>query len=81
MTTMIIFSSQLLLVFFKHLTVRAVSNHNVIKSMIYTSLIQISWLVSSALGIDALLNHNWIDVMAYIVGGVLGTYLNFKIKI
>ena len=81
MTAAVIFISQLLLVFFKHLTVRAVASHQVVKSMMYTTFIQASWLLSSALGINALLNHEWWNVLAYIVGGVVGTYLNFKIKV
>jgi len=81
MTEIIIFTSQLLLVFFKHLTVRAVNSHKVVKSAIYTACIQISWLVSSALGINALLNSEWYSVVAYVIGGVVGTILNFKIKV
>lgn len=81
MIALVIFIAQLSLVFFKHLTVRAVTDHNVLKSMIFTAMIQISWLVSSALGINALLNSEYFNIFAYVAGGVVGTFLNFKIKV
>jgi len=76
-----IFTSQLLLVFFKHITVRTVNQGKVMQSAIYTACIQSMWLISSALGINALLNYDWLSVFAYVTGGVIGTILNFKIKI
>ena len=79
--TLTIFISQLLLVFFKHITVRAIAQNKVIKSMIYTMFIQLSWLVSSALGINALLNYDWINVIAYVVGGMVGTVISFRVKV
>jgi len=80
MDAIIIFISQLALVFFKHLTVRTVNNHQILKSAFYTAMIQISWLVSSALGINALLNNEWLSVVSYILGGVVGSVLQFRIR-
>lgn len=66
---------------FKHLTVRAVSSRNILLSAVYTGMIQISWLASSALVINDLLKDQWLSVFAYIAGGVVGSTLQFKIKI
>jgi len=76
-----VFISQLLLVFFKHINVRVLVKEQVVKSMFYTLLIQASWLVSSAIGIKALLDNDFLTVVFYLAGGVIGTYLNFKIKV
>lgn len=80
MTPLIIFTAQLIMVFFKHIAIRAIAQHKVWHTLFYTFIIQSSWLVSSALGINALLNKDWTSVSAYIIGGVLGSYLQFKIK-
>ncbi|MGE4517289.1 MAG: hypothetical protein AB7D96_10560 [Arcobacteraceae bacterium] len=76
-----VFVSQMSLIFFKHVGVRVIVKEQVLKSMFFTSLIQASWLVSSAIGISAFLKGNWIVVCFYLAGGVMGTYLNFKIKV
>ena len=76
-----VFISQLLLVFFKHLNVRMIAKHKVAKAVIVTGAIQVSWLVSSALGIKGFLESNYLLVCIYIIGGMIGSFLNFKIKI
>ena len=78
---LIVFIAQLLLVFFKHLGIRAISNGRVLLTSMYTVAIQSLWLLSSALGINALLNHEWLIVLAYISGGVIGSLLQFRITI
>lgn len=73
--------SQLSLIFFKHITVRTVVANQIMKSMFFTFAIQASWLISSAIGIKAYLEGNYVIVAAYLLGGVVGTWLNFKIKV
>ncbi len=73
--------SQMALVFFKHVNIRVIVAKQVGKSMFYTFLIQASWLISSAIGISAFLEHNYVVVVVYLVSGVVGTWLNFKIKV
>lgn len=73
--------SQLSLIFFKHITVRTVVAKQIVKSMFFTFAIQASWLISSAIGIKAYLEGNYVVVAAYLLGGVVGTWLNFKIKV
>ena len=73
--------SQMALIFFKHVNVRVIVAKQVMRSMFYTFLIQASWLISSAIGINALLEHNYIVVAFYLCAGVVGTWLNFKIKV
>jgi hypothetical protein len=73
--------SQMALVFFKHINIRVIVKEQILKSMFYTSLIQASWLIGSAIGINAYLDNNWLIVFVYIISGVVGTYLNFKIKV
>lgn len=81
LTVFAIFISQLVLVFFKHITIRAIAQHKVGLTAIYTGIIQSAWLVSSALGINALLTGDWLVVFVYILGGIIGSILQFKIKV
>lgn len=73
--------SQTALIFFKHINVRVIVAKQVVKSMFYTFAIQASWLISSAIGISAFLDGNVLVVAFYLFSGVVGTWLNFKIKV
>ena len=70
--------SQFSLVFFKHLNIIKIVENEVIKTMALTAMTQISWLISSAIGINALLNNDYITVTAYIIAGVVGSYFALK---
>jgi len=73
--------SQMLLIFFKHVNIRVIVAKQVGRSMFYTFAIQASWLISSAIGINAVLQSNYVVVAFYLAAGVLGTWLNFKIRV
>lgn len=73
--------SQTALIFLKHINVRVVVAKQVVKSMFYTFAIQASWLISSAIGISAFMDGKMIVVVFYLLSGVLGAWLNFKIKV
>jgi len=77
----LIYTSQLLMIFLRLLNVRVVAQHKILYSVLLTGGIQASWLVSSALGIKGLLEGNYIVVLFYILGGMTGSYLSFKIRI
>lgn len=74
-----VITSQFSLVFFKHLNIIKLVENAVIKTMVLTAMVQISWLISSAIGINALLNSDYITVTAYIIAGVIGSYFALKI--
>lgn len=73
--------SQMSLIFFKHVNVRVIVAKQVAKSMLYTFAIQTSWLISSAIGISAFIDGNITVVAVYLLSGVLGSWLNFKVKV
>lgn len=72
--------SQMALIFFKHATVRAIVANQIGRSMVYTFALQSAWLISSALGISAFLEHDYLVISFYLCSGVFGAWLNFKIK-
>lgn len=73
--------SQFALIFFKHLNIRTVVQIQMLRSAILTFAIQISWLISAAIGINAVLDFDWIVIGFYLTAGVLGNYLSLKINI
>lgn len=77
----IVFLSQLIFGFVRNLNTRYVSKENVKLSVITGFLVKTSWLVATYLGVSSLIEGNYIVTAFYIIGGVLGDYLSFKIKI
>jgi hypothetical protein len=73
--------AQFALVFFKHINVRVIIKKKIAKSVFMTFLIQSTWLISTAIGVQAVWNGNIIMIIAYLISGMLGAYFNFKIKI
>lgn len=73
--------SQFMLIFFKHLAIRTVVEVQVVRSAVLTFAIQVSWLISAAIGINAVLDFDWVVIGFYLAAGVLGNYLSLKINI
>jgi len=46
-----------------------------------STLVKITWIVSTYLGINAMINKDFTTIAVYVVFGVIGDYLSFKIKI
>ena len=81
MKVLIVFTSQLIFGFMRNLNTRYVSRGMILKSVVTGFFVKTTWLAAAYLGISALMNDNYIIPSVYIIGGVLGDYLSFKIKI
>lgn len=77
----ILFISQLIFSFARTLNVRYTANENVLKSILTSTLIKITWLVSSSLGVKGVLDGDFTLMLVYVISGILGDWLSFKIKI
>ena len=45
------------------------------------AVVKLSWLVSAAIGVNSIIEHDWLTAVIYVISGVAGDYLSFKIKI
>ena len=77
----ILITSQIIFSFSRTLNVRYTAKEKIVQTLATGIVIKITWLVSSAIGINALINQDYITAIIYIVSGVLGDYLSFKIKV
>ena len=73
--------SQLLFSFSRTLNVRYSSKDKVLMSVLTGVIIKSTWLLSSYLGINAIINADYLTAFVYVLSGVIGDYLFFKIKI
>lgn len=55
--------------------------HAVTKAVSMTFLIQSTWLISTAIGVKFVWQGDVLAVVVYVLSGMLGAYLNFRVKI
>jgi len=81
MEVFIVVITQILFQFFRALGVRVEAGGHAYRAMVFTFVIQSLWLLSTTIGVKAMLEGNWIAVAAFLVAGSLGTGMSFLIKI
>lgn len=73
--------SQLLFSFSRTLNVRYTSKDKVLMSIVTSTIIKSTWLVSSYLGINAIIKGDYVTAIIYVISGLVGDWLSFKVKI
>jgi len=81
MEIIILLISQVVFSLSRTLNVRYVSSRKILLVLITGLITKSTWLVSSAIGINSIINQDWINVFVYIVSGLIGDYIAMKIKI
>ena len=78
---LILIISQIVFSFSRTLNVRYTAKERIAQTLVTGGVIKIAWLVSSAIGINALINQDYITALIYVLSGLIGDYLSFKIKV
>jgi len=77
--------SNMLCIFTRTYNILHIAELKIFKSIISGTLLTLSWLMSTAIGMNALINgsgrDSWIVVSIYVVAGTLGQVLAMKHKI
>lgn len=76
-----VFISQFILIFLKQYNVRVITVRKPVKAAAVSFLIQGAWLVSSGLGIKAVIEMNWVVISVYLGSGFFGSLMSFKLKV
>jgi len=77
----ILITSQIVFSFSRTLNVRYVAKYKITQTLVTGVVIKFTWLISSAIGINALINRDYKTAIIYVISGVFGDYLSFKIKV
>lgn len=78
---LILIISQIVFSFSRTLNVRYTAKERILQTLVTSGVIKVSWLVSSTIGIKALINQDYTTATIYVLSGLIGDYLSFKIKV
>ena len=77
----LVFILQVLINILRVLEIRYTLEHNIPKLLFNTVWINMVWLASTFMSIDALLKGNFLVIVMFLAGSVLGKYLGMNIEI
>lgn len=77
----LVFILQVLINILRVLEIRYTLEHNVPKLLFNTIWINMVWLASTFMSIDALFKGNFLVIVMFLAGSVLGKYLGMNIEI
>ena len=78
MEKVILILSQLIFSYARTVNVIHNSKGLMIPSLISGTVVKITWLLSTYLGVNALITKDYLSVVLYLLAGVLGDYLALK---
>jgi len=78
--SIIVLLSQILFLYFRTLNIKAVTEKHTIKAIVTGWGIGITWMVSTSIGVNAMLNFELLPIVCHLIGGSIGTYLAMKKK-
>jgi len=77
-TSAVILISQIIFLYLRTLNVIYTTERKVIPAIITGNGIGLAWLISTSIGISSVLSGDIIPIIAFLVGGTIGTYLGIK---
>jgi hypothetical protein len=81
MQEFILITSQIVFSFSRTLNVRYTAKDMVLMSVITSTAIKFTWLISATIGVNSVIEQDWLTTGLYVVSGLVGDWLSFKIKI
>lgn len=77
----LVFISQLAFSFSRTLNTRYVSKDKKMAVILTGFAVKCAWLITTHLGINAMMNSDYKTIVAYLIGGVIGDAISLYIKI
>lgn len=81
MDLVILIASQIAFSFSRTLNVRYTAKDRMWQGIITSSAIKLTWLISASIGVNSIIEHDWLTASIYVLSGLVGDYMSFKIKV
>jgi uncharacterized protein YebE (UPF0316 family) len=80
LSAIIVFITQIVFLCFRTLNVQYTAEHKIWPAIFTGNMVGISWLISVSIGVKSIMALEILPIIAFLVGGSIGTYLGFKFK-
>lgn len=77
---LVVLITQIVFIYCRTINVIYVAEKKMIPAILSGNAIGIVWLISIAIGANAIMNLQWQPVAAHIIGGTVGTYYGLRRK-
>jgi hypothetical protein len=77
LAALVVFITQVIFLFFRTLNVMYTAEKKILPSILTGNMIGMAWLISIAIGANAIMELQWQPILGHIIGGTLGTYWGF----
>lgn len=74
----IVFITQIIFLYLRTLNVLYTSERHVWGTVLTGNGVSISWLISMSIGLNSMLTGDWQPIVAFLIGGTIGTYWGIK---
>jgi hypothetical protein len=74
----IVFITQIIFLYLRTLNVLYTSERHVWGAILTGNGVSVSWLISMSIGLNSMFNGDWQPIVAFLVGGTIGTYWGIK---
>jgi hypothetical protein len=76
----VVLVTQIIFLYFRTLNVMYTAEHKILPSIITGNAIGLAWLITIAVGVNAMMEGQWQPILAHIIGGTVGTIWGFISK-
>jgi uncharacterized protein YebE (UPF0316 family) len=78
LSTVIILFTQFVFIYLRTINVIYTAERRIVPAIITGNGIGLAWLVSISIGANSMINGEVIPIIAYLIGGSVGTYIGIK---
>ena len=73
-SAVLVFFTQILMLYFRTVNIFYTTQTNIFGAIWSNNANAVMWLLSMTIGMNSMLNGQWQPILAYMIGGSLGTY-------
>ena len=78
LSSLVVLIAQVIFIYLKTINVIYISDRRLLPAILSGNGIGLSWLISMSVGVNSILNGELLPILAFLIGGSIGTYLGIK---
>lgn len=75
---LLVFFLQIIFIWLRTINLKHITDGKVVYAILSSNGVAITWMVSTAIGVNSMLNGEIIPIVAHLLGGTVGLYLGMR---